>query len=151
MSLFEKRILISDLCEVLDTYMPKEQVEGVYQAYIVAATAHDGQFRRSGEAYVFHPLNVAMILAELKLDYYCITAALLHDCIEDTTLTHEDIVNDFSEEVAHIVQGVSKLTGLEFHSSIDQQAQNFRKLFLAMSTDMRVMMTQHAHTQINAS
>ena len=144
MSLFEKRILISDLCEKLDTYMPKGQVEGVYQAYIMAAAAHDGQFRRSGEAYVFHPINVAMILAELKLDYYCITAALLHDCIEDTTLTHEDIVNDFGEEVAHIVQGVSKLTGLEFHSNIDKQAQNFRKLFLAMSTDMRVMMIKLA-------
>jgi len=144
MSLFEKRILISDLCEVLDAYMPKEQVEGVYQAYIVAATAHDGQYRRSGEAYVFHPINVAMILAELKLDYHCIVAALLHDCIEDTSLTKEDIINDFGEEVAHIVQGVSKLTGLEFHSNIDQQAQNFRKLFLAMSTDMRVMMIKLA-------
>lgn len=144
MSLFEKRILISDLCEMLDTYMSEDQVEGVYQAYIVAATAHDGQYRRSGEAYVFHPINVAMILAELKLDYFCIIAALLHDCIEDTTLTQEDIVRDFGEEVAHIVQGVSKLTGLEFHSSIDQQAQNFRKLFLAMSTDMRVMMIKLA-------
>lgn len=144
MSLFEKRILISDLCEMLDTYMSEDQVGGVYQAYIVAATAHDGQYRRSGEAYVFHPINVAMILAELKLDYFCIIAALLHDCIEDTTLTQEDIVRDFGEEVAHIVQGVSKLTGLEFHSSIDQQAQNFRKLFLAMSTDMRVMMIKLA-------
>ena len=62
MRLFEKRILISELCEVLDTYMPKDQVESVYRAYIVAATAHDGQYRRSGEAYVFHPINVAMIL-----------------------------------------------------------------------------------------
>jgi GTP pyrophosphokinase len=144
MSLFKKRILISDLCKVLEGYMPKDQVESVYQAYIVAATAHDGQYRRSGEAYVFHPINVAMILAELKLDYYCITAALLHDCIEDTSLTQEDIVKDFGEEVAHIVQGVSKLTGLEFHSNIDKQAQNFRKLFLAMSTDMRVMMIKLA-------
>ena len=124
--------------------MPEDQVESVYQAYIVAATSHDGQYRRSGEAYVFHPINVAMILAELKLDYYCITAALLHDCIEDTSLTYEDIVKDFGEEVAHIVQGVSKLTGLEFHSTIDKQAQNFRKLFLAMSTDMRVMMIKLA-------
>ena len=144
MSLFEKRILISDLCEVLETYMSKEQVEGVYQAYIVAATAHDGQYRKSGEAYVFHPINVAMILAELKLDYYCVAAALLHDCIEDTSLTQEDIVYDFGEEVGHIVEGVSKLTGLEFHSNIDKQAQNFRKLFLAMSTDMRVMMIKLA-------
>jgi|GEM_PF-3754622 len=105
MSLFEKRTLISDLCEVLDTYMPKEQVEKVYQAYIMAATAHDGQYRHSGEAYVFHPISVAMILAELKLDYYCITAALLHDCIEDTLLTQEEIALDFGDEVAHIVEG----------------------------------------------
>ena len=144
MSLFEKRILISDLCEVLDVYMPKDQVEKVYQAYIVAASAHDGQYRRSGEAYVFHPINVAMILAELKLDYFCIIAALLHDCIEDTSLTQEDIIQDFGKEVAHIVQGVSKLTGLEFHTTTDKQAQNFRKLFLAMSTDMRVMMIKLA-------
>jgi len=144
MSLFKKRILISDLCKVLEAYMPTDQVESVYQAYIVAATAHDGQYRRSGEAYVFHPINVAMILAELKLDHHCVIAALLHDCIEDTSLTYEDIVKDFGEEVAHIVQGVSKLTGLEFHSTIDKQAQNFRKLFLAMSTDMRVMMIKLA-------
>ncbi len=144
MSLFEKNFLISDLCEILNGYMSKNQVEQVYHAYIVAATAHDGQYRHSGEAYVFHPINVAMILAELKLDYYCITAALLHDCIEDTSLTQEDIIKDFGIEVAHIVQGVSKLTGLEFHSNIDKQAQNFRKLFLAMSADMRVMMIKLA-------
>jgi GTP pyrophosphokinase len=110
----------------------------------MAATAHDGQYRHSGEAYVFHPISVAMILAELKLDYYCITAALLHDCIEDTLLTQEEIALDFGDEVAHIVEGVSKLTGLEFHSNIDKQAQNFRKLFLAMSTDMRVMVIKLA-------
>ena len=112
MNLPENRILISDLCEVLNTYMSKAEVEGVYKAYMVAATAHDGQYRRSGEAYVFHPINVAMILAELKLDYYCIVAALLHDCIEDTTLMQKDIVKDFGEEVAHIVQGrcVMRLT-----------------------------------------
>ncbi len=144
MSLLEKRVLISDLCKVLDAYMPKKQIENIYRAYIVAATAHDGQYRHSGEAYVFHPINVAMILAELKLDYYCIAAALLHDCIEDTGLTQDDIVKGFGEEVAHIVQGVSKLTGLAFHSTTDQQAQNFRKLFLAMSTDMRVMMIKLA-------
>ena len=144
MSILEKRTLISDLCKVLDTYMPKEQIESVYHAYITAAAAHNGQYRQSGEAYVFHPISVAMILAELKLDYCCIIAALLHDCIEDTSLTQEDIVKDFGDEVAHIVQGVSKLTGLEFHSNIDKQAQNFRKLFLAMSTDMRVMMIKLA-------
>ncbi|WP_235093706.1 RelA/SpoT family protein [Candidatus Ruthturnera calyptogenae] len=124
--------------------MSKEQIEGVYQAYIVAATAHDGQYRQSGEAYVFHPISVAMILAELKLDYYCIVAAILHDCIEDTSVTYEQIKRDFSDEIAHIVEGVSKLTGLEFHSNTDKQAQNFRKLFLAMSDDMRVMIIKLA-------
>ena len=144
MSKNDKRILISDLCDVLEGYMPQSQVEGVYQAYIVAATAHDGQYRKSGEAYVFHPLSVAMILAELKLDYYCIVAALLHDCIEDTSVTFEEIKYDFGNEIAHIVEGVSKLTDLEFHTSIDKQAQNFRKLFLAMSDDMRVMVIKLA-------
>ncbi|MEJ6559276.1 MAG: bifunctional (p)ppGpp synthetase/guanosine-3',5'-bis(diphosphate) 3'-pyrophosphohydrolase [Candidatus Thioglobus sp.] len=144
MSKIHQRVLISDLCEILDLYMPKSQVEKVYQAYIIAATAHDGQYRKSGEAYVFHPLSVAMILADLQLDYYCIVAALLHDCIEDTSVTYEEIKLDFGSEIAHIVEGVSKLTGLEFHTTIDRQAQNFRKLFLAMSDDMRVMIIKLA-------
>jgi GTP pyrophosphokinase len=144
MSKNNPRILISDLCDVLELYMPKSQIEGVYQAYVVAATAHDGQYRKSGEAYVFHPLSVAMILAELQLDYYCIVAALLHDCIEDTSVTYEEIQYDFGYEIAHIVEGVSKLTGLEFHTTVDKQAQNFRKLFLAMSDDMRVMVIKLA-------
>jgi len=144
MKLFEKRILISDLCHVLDQYMDKAHVEVVYQAYIVAATAHDGQFRASGEAYVFHPINVAMILAELQLDYACIVAALLHDCIEDTTLSYEQIALDFGDEVANIVDGVSKITGLQFNSVTEKQAQNFRKLILAMTSDMRVMIIKLA-------
>lgn len=144
MNLPDKRILISELCNTLENYMSKQQIEGVYQAYIVAAMAHDGQYRQSGEAYVFHPISVAMILAELKLDYYCIVAAILHDCIEDTSVTYEQIKRDFGDEIAHIVEGVSKLTGLEFHSNTDEQAQNFRKLFLAMSDDMRVMIIKLA-------
>ncbi len=144
MSKNNQRILISDLCSVLDGYMSPSQVKGVYQAYIVAATAHDGQYRKSGEAYVFHPLSVAMILAKLQLDCCCITAAILHDCIEDTSVTYEEIKHDFGQEIAHIVEGVSKLTNLEFHTNIDKQAQNFRKLFLAMSDDMRVMIIKLA-------
>lgn len=144
MKLFEKRILISDLCNVLDSYMPNNEVEIVYQAYMVAASAHDGQYRKSGEAYVFHPINVAMILAELQLDYACIVAALLHDCIEDTTLTQDEISKDFGNDVANIVEGVSKITGLKFNSVTDKQAQNFRKLILAMTSDMRVMVIKLA-------
>ena len=144
MKIFEKRVLISDICNVLDKYMPKDKVEIVYKAYMVAASAHDGQFRKSGEAYVFHPINVAMILAELQLDYACIVAALLHDCIEDTTLTQDEISRDFGEEVANIVEGVSKITGLKFNSVTDKQAHNFRKLILAMASDMRVVVIKLA-------
>ncbi|WP_190600835.1 RelA/SpoT family protein [Candidatus Vesicomyidisocius sp. SY067_SCS001] len=144
MKLPDKRILISELCNTLENYMSKKQVEGVYQAYIVAATAHDGQYRQSGEAYVFHPISVAMILAELKLDYCCIVAAILHDCIEDTSVTYDQIKCDFGDEIAHIVEGVSKLTGFKFHSNTDKQAQNFRKLLLAMSGDMRVIVIKLA-------
>jgi GTP pyrophosphokinase len=140
----KNRTLISDLCEVLEVYMSKIQVEQVYRAYIVAATAHDGQYRKSGEAYVFHPLSVAMILAKLQLDYYCVTAAILHDCIEDTSITYQEIKRDFGGEIAHIVEGVSKLTGLETRSHTEKQAQNFRKLLLAMSDDMRVIIIKLA-------
>lgn len=138
------RILVSELCTTLEVYMPKGDVTRVYQAYIVAASAHDGQYRRSGEPYVFHPIGVAMILAELRLDCHCIMAALLHDCIEDTSLTQADIMEGFGSEVTHMVEGVSKLTGLKFDSNIDKQAQNFRKLFLAMSTDIRVIIIKLA-------
>ena len=144
MNLFVKKIQVNDLSKILDSYMPKNQIKLVKKAYYVSEKAHYGQYRHSGESYVSHPLSVAIILAELKLDYFCIIAALLHDCIEDTSLTQDDIVKDFGDEVAHIVQGVSKLTDLEFHTNIDKQAQNFRKLFLAMSTDMRVMMIKLA-------
>lgn len=142
--MLKEKILISDLCKVLSEYMSKDQVEWVRKAYIIAKKAHQGQYRKSGEAYIFHPISVAMILAKLKLNYYCITAAILHDCIEDTSITYRQIEKDFDTEVADIVEGVSKLTDLEFHSNIDKQAQNFRKLFLAMNSDMRVMIIKLA-------
>ena len=110
----------------------------------VANKAHSGQFRKSGEPYIHHPLSVALILADLKLDYYCIAAAVLHDCIEDTSVTKEDVQLQFGEQVAHIVEGVSKLTSLEFTSSSQKQAENFQKLILAMSKDMRVMIIKLA-------
>ncbi|MEK9888242.1 MAG: HD domain-containing protein, partial [Gammaproteobacteria bacterium] len=144
MSIIKNRVLISDLCKVLDKYLSKDDVADVYKAYIVAASAHDGQYRKSGEAYVFHPINVAMILADLGFDRDSIIAALLHDCIEDTEITYEEIQKDFGQDVAFIVEGVSKLTDLQFKSKKDQQAQNFRKLLLAMSNDMRVIIIKLA-------
>ena len=143
-NLFQIKSQISNLCGVLEEYLTKEEVELVKKAHLVAENAHSGQFRKSGEAYISHPLSVALILAELKLDYFCIVAAILHDCIEDTSVTKDDVKNKFGEQVAHIVEGVSKLTNLEFTSSTQKQAQNFQKLILAMSKDMRVMIIKLA-------
>ena len=132
------------LYSVLSGYLSQEEVELVKKAYKIADKAHSGQYRKSGEAYISHPMSVALILAELKLDYLCIVAAILHDCIEDTSVTNEDVKNEFGEQVAHIVEGVSKLTSLEFTSSSQKQARNFQKLILAMSKDMRVMIIKLA-------
>ena len=141
---FHKKTLINDLSSVLENYLTKEEIDLVNKAYKVAKIAHEGQYRKSGEAYIHHPLAVALILAELELDYYCIVAAILHDCIEDTIVTKEEISETFGEQVAHIVEGVSKLTNLEFTTSSQQQANNFQKLFFAMSKDMRVMVIKLA-------
>ena len=143
-NLFQKHTKIDDLCLVLNSYLSHKEVELVKLAYKVANKAHSGQFRKSGEPYIHHPLSVALILADLKLDYYCIAAAVLHDCIEDTLVTKEDVQLQFGEQVAHIVEGVSKLTSLEFTSSSQKQAENFQKLILAMSKDMRVMIIKLA-------
>lgn len=141
---FQKKTVIGDLCSVLDTYLSKAEVKLVKKAHKLAEAAHKGQFRRSGEAYIHHPIAVALILAELNLDYYCIVAAILHDCIEDTTVTKEDISLEFGEQISHIVEGVSNLTNLEFNSGSHKQAKNFQKLFFAMSKDMRVMVIKLA-------
>ena len=143
-ALFQKHTKIDDLCLVLNTYLSHKEVELVRLAYKVANKAHSGQFRKSGEPYIHHPLSVALILADLKLDYFCIVAAVLHDCIEDTSVTKKDVQAKFGDQVAHIVEGVSKLTSLEFTSSSQKQAQNFQKLILAMSKDMRVMVIKLA-------
>ncbi len=143
-TLFQKHTKIDDLCLVLNSYLSHKEVELVKLAYRTANKAHSGQFRKSGEPYIHHPLSVALILADLKLDYFCIVAAILHDCIEDTSVTKEDVQAQFGEQVAHIVEGVSKLTSLEFTSSSQKQAENFQKLILAMSKDMRVMVIKLA-------
>ena len=143
-NLFQIKSQITYLCSVLEEYLPKEEIELVKKAHLIAEKAHSGQFRKSGEPYITHPLSVALILAELKLDFYCIVAAILHDCIEDTSVTKDEVRDQFGKEVAHIVEGVSKLTNLEFTSSTQKQAQNFQKLILAMSKDMRVMIIKLA-------
>jgi len=143
-SLFHKNPQIEDLVSILHDYLSDDEVVQIKKAHKLAEKAHEGQFRQSGESYINHPLAVALILADLKLDYYCIVAAILHDCIEDTSVTKENVEQEFGSQVAHIVEGVSKLTNLEFTSSSQKQAKNFQKLVFAMSKDMRVMVIKLA-------
>ncbi len=129
---------------MLDEYLEPEQVTEIYQAYLFSAEAHEGQHRISGEAYIFHPLSVAQILTEMRMDHRSIIAALLHDVIEDTGLGKEAIIKKFGEEVALLVDGVSKLTNIHFESKAEAQAENFRKMMLAMVEDIRVILIKLA-------
>jgi len=124
--------------------MDKEQVQQVYQAYLFGAQAHDGQIRQSGEPYIYHPLAVARILASMHMDVKSIIACILHDVLEDTPATRTAIEEKFGEDVAHLVDGVSKLTHIKFKNKIEQQAENIQKVLLAMAKDIRVIMIKLA-------
>lgn len=135
---------IDSLCDQLSSYLPPEHVLPVRRAYYYAEQAHDGQKRRSGEPYVSHPLAVACILADMRMDSHCLTAALLHDVIEDTGITKPALAEQFGDEVAELVDGVSKLTQIEFTSRAEAQAENFQKMTMAMSRDIRVILVKLA-------
>lgn len=130
---------ISDLCRMLQTRLAEEQIQQIYQAYLMAAEAHDGQKRKSGEAYIYHPLAVARIVAEMNMDTASIMVALLHDVLEDTVVTREQMAAQFGDEIAEMVEGLSKLTNLEVGSKAEAQAENFSKMLLAMVNDIRVI------------
>lgn len=130
--------LFSKLSEHLE-YLPRPAVEKIFQAYSVASEAHKNQKRHSGEPYITHPLAVATILAEMHMDAETIMAALLHDVIEDTGVEKKTIALQFGESVAELVDGVSKLTRIEFKNKAEAQAENFYKMVLAMSRDIRVV------------
>jgi RelA/SpoT family (p)ppGpp synthetase len=136
--------LISDLCGLADTYLESDQVKEIYRAYLFGAEAHEGQHRASGEPYIHHPIEVARILAEMRLDYETIVAAILHDVIEDTETAKGQIAEAFGNEVANLVDGVSKLTKISFKSKAEFQAENFRKMLLAMARDIRVILVKLA-------
>ena len=135
---------ISHLCEMLDKYLEPDQIAEVYRAYLFGAEMHDGQHRNSGEPYIYHPLAVARILVEMRMDHKSIIAAILHDVIEDTPTAKEQLVSLFGSEVAELVDGVSKLTHIEFGSRREAQAENFRKMMLAMTRDIRVILIKLA-------
>ncbi|MGE0080449.1 MAG: bifunctional GTP diphosphokinase/guanosine-3',5'-bis pyrophosphate 3'-pyrophosphohydrolase [Thiohalomonadaceae bacterium] len=137
-------VYISDLCALLETYLEPGQVAEVYRAYLFGAEAHDGQHRLSGEPYIYHPLAVARILAEMRVDYRSLIAAILHDVIEDTPITKEQLSAEFGQEVADLVDGVSKLTHIEFESKAEAHAENFRKMMLAMVQDIRIILIKLA-------
>jgi len=136
--------LISDLCNLLETYLEPDQVAEVYRAYLFGAEAHEGQHRMTGEPYIYHPMEVARILAEMHMDHQSIVAAILHDVIEDTPTAKEQISTEFGEDIAELVDGVSKLTHIEFESRAEAQAENFRKMLLAMVRDIRVILVKLA-------
>ena len=134
-------VLYEDLIEKVKLYHPSSDLSDIERAYKVAKKAHEGQFRKSGEPYIIHPLCVAIILAELELDKESIIAGLLHDVVEDTVMTSEDVAKEFGDEVALLVDGVTKLTQLNYqHDKIEVQAENLRKMFLAMAKDIRVIL-----------
>lgn len=136
--------LFESLNQLIQTYLPEDQIKRLRQAYLVARDAHEGQTRSSGEPYITHPVAVACILAEMKLDYETLMAALLHDVIEDTPATYQDMEQLFGKSVAELVEGVSKLDKLKFRDKKEAQAENFRKMIMAMVQDIRVILIKLA-------
>ena len=137
-------IRFEDLLEKVRAYSPDTDVELLRRAYVFSAFEHRGQVRHSGEPYLIHPLAVADFLADMKLDAVAIAAGLLHDVVEDTLTTIERIEELFGKEVAHVVEGVTKISAIPFSSSEERQAENFRKMLLAMVDDIRVILVKLA-------
>ncbi len=137
------------LVATLETYLSEEDLEGIVDAHELSARAHEGQQRLSGHPYISHPIAVAKILADLHLDAGTIKAALLHDVLEDTSYSLQDIQTRFGDDVAALVDGVSKLDKLNFHSAAEAQAESFRKMLLAMIKDLRVILVKLADRMHN--
>ena len=137
-------IRLADILTKVETYHPGADVELIKRAYVFAAKAHDGQMRRSGDPYVVHPLSVASIITDLRLDVPSVCAGLLHDCVEDTSVTVDELGQVFSPEVAFLVDGVTKLGKIPWSTREERQAENFRKMLLAMARDIRVILVKLA-------
>src|SRR6201996_434668 len=133
-----------DLLNIVRQNRPKDDIEIVKKAYEFSQKHHAGQTRASGEPYLVHPLEVGIILADMRLDTTAIAAGLLHDSVEDTSVTIEEIQSEFGEQVAHIVEGVTKISRIDFASREEAQAENVRKMVLAMVDDIRVVLIKLA-------
>ncbi|HEY5715197.1 MAG TPA: RelA/SpoT family protein [Psychromonas sp.] len=137
-------LIFQSLKYIIESYLSPQQCEFIERAYRFAYLAHEGVKRASGEPYITHPVEVATILAEMKLDHEAIAAALLHDVLEDTDTTYEDIAKAFNPSVAELVEGVTKLDKVNFKTHQEAQAENIRKMLIAMSKDFRVMLIKLA-------
>src|SRR6185295_4054030 len=137
-------IRFEDLLEKVRAYAPDADVELLRRAYVFSALEHKGQVRHSGDPYLVHPLEVADFLADMRLDVVAVSAGLLHDVVEDTLATPERIAELFGKDVAHVVEGVTKISAIPFSSSEERQAENFRKMLLAMVDDIRVILVKLA-------
>ena len=124
----------------IKSYNPSLDTQRLFNAFTFADNAHSGQLRKDGSPYITHPLAVAEIVAELELDTDSIIAALLHDCIEDTDASHDEIAKLFGSTVADLVEGVTKLTRMQYTSKEEEQMENLRKMFMAMAQDVRVIL-----------
>mgnify|MGYP000581100225 FL=1 len=136
---FNKEVALKDFMDYVHSYLGDDECEQIMKAFTLADKAHKGQFRASGEPYIMHPLAVAEILAHLQIDHITLIAALLHDVVEDTDYTKEDIENLFGTEVAFLVDGVTKLNQFQYETKEDRQMENYRKMILAMAKDVRVV------------
>jgi GTP pyrophosphokinase len=137
-------IRFEDIQEKVESYMPAADIELLRRAYVFSAKEHKGQVRSSGEPYLIHPLSVAAILADMKLDMTCIVAGLLHDVLEDTLTSREAVETHFGRDIAHVVEGLTKIARISFNSKEQQQAESFRKMMLAMVDDIRVILVKLA-------
>src|SRR5919109_177425 len=137
-------IRFETLLEKVRSYSPEADLELLRRAYVFSALEHKGQVRHSGEPYLIHPLEVADFLADMKLDVVAVAAGLLHDVVEDTQTTPERIEELFGKEIAHIVEGVTKIGAIPFSSTEERQAEDFRKMLLAMVDDIRVILVKLA-------
>lgn len=138
-STFDKSKALADFMEYIHTYLTDDECDQVLKAFELADKAHEGQFRASGEPYIMHPLAVADILAHLQIDHITLMAALMHDVVEDTSYSKEDLEEMFGSEVAFLVDGVTKLNQFQYETKEDRQMENYRKMILAMAKDVRVV------------
>ncbi|MEA1971040.1 MAG: HD domain-containing protein, partial [Thermodesulfobacteriota bacterium] len=137
-------IRITDILEESQKYLSEKDLEMIEKAYIFSASVHQGQLRLSGEPYLIHPLEVTGMLVEMRLDTATLITGMLHDTVEDTLATLEQIEDAFGKDVAFLVEGLTKISKITFGDQMERQAENFRKMILAMSSDIRILLIKLA-------